>query len=117
MDKKFIKKLAEASYTNNILDEEKVNRIVVNLSRRELREYIKALKDLESKFTVYIDHSNELEDNYRREIEGLFPNKSVIFRENKDLMLGIKITENDIVSNINLSNSLKQITEYFERYI
>jgi hypothetical protein len=117
MDKKLIKKLAGASYTNNKLDEEKVNRITVNLNRRELREYVKALKNLQNKVTVYVEHTNELDDNYKREIEALYPNKSVIFRRNKDLILGIKITENDIVSNISLSNSLKQITRYFDKYI
>jgi len=117
MDKKLIKKLAIVSYINNKLNEEKVNRIVKNLSRRELREYIKALRDLQNKNTVYVDYSNELDDNYKREIEGIFPNKEVIFRRNKDLILGVKITENDIVSNINLNNSLKQITMYFDKYL
>ncbi len=117
MDTKLIRKLALASYINNKLDEEKVNRIVVNLKRRELREYIKALKDLQNKNTVYVDYSDELDDNYKSEIEGLYLNKSVIFRKNKDLILGIKITENDIVSNINLDNSLKQITAYFDKYL
>lgn len=117
MDKKLIKKLAIASYTNNKLDEENVNRIAKNLNRRELREYIKALRDLQNKNTVYVDYSSELDDNYKRQIEGIFPNKAVIFRRNKDLILGIRITENDIVSNINLNNSLKQITMYFDKYL
>lgn len=117
MDKKIIKRLAIASYKDNKLDEDNVNRIAVNLNRRELRGYIKALRDLQNKYTVYVDYASHLEDNYKREIVGLFPNKSVIFREDKDLVLGIKITENDIVSNINLSNSLSQITAYVEKYI
>jgi len=117
MDKKLIKKLAKASYIGNQIDEKSVNRIVPNLNRKQLKEYIKALKNLENKFTVYIDYSNELRENNKKEIVGLFPNKKVYFKKNADLIMGIKIRENDIVRNINLKNSLKQITKYFEKYI
>lgn len=117
MDNKLIKKLAKASYIDSRVDEKKVERIAPNLNRKQLKEYIKALKNLESKFTVYIDHSSELRGNIKKEIEELFPNKRAIFRKNEDLIMGIKITENDIVGNINLRNSLDQITKYFEKYI
>lgn len=117
MDRKLIKKLAIISYTDNKLDEKKVNRIVVNLNRRELREYIKDLKVLQSKIRVYVEYSKELGEKYKKEVEALFPNKEVIFRKNEELLVGLRITENDIVSNINLNSSLKQIAEYVEKYI
>lgn len=117
MDKKLIKKLAAASYRKNKLDEDKVNRIALKLNRRELRGYIKALKEMQSRFRVYVEYTNELGEAGKKEIEELFPGKEVIFQKNSDLLMGIRITENDIVSNINLGNSLKQITAYVEKYI
>ncbi len=117
MEEKIIKKLAIASYKNNKLDEDNVDRIIVNLNRRELRGYIKALKVLQSRIRVYVEYSKELSGGYKKEVEELFPNKEVIFKKNDDLLMGIRITENDIVSNINLNNSLKKITAYFDKYI
>lgn len=117
MEKKLIKKLANASYVKNSLDVSRVNKIVANLSRRELREYIRVLKSLEKKFTVYIEHTNELSEVCRENLENLFKDKRIIFRRNDDLILGIRIIENDIIYNLNLKNSLKRIEGYFERYI
>lgn len=117
MDRKKIKKLAEASYNENSLDEGKVNRIVINFKRAELRDYIKALKEIRKKKTVYVDSSFELGEEYKKEIGKSFPNRVVIFRNNPQLVLGIRITENDIVYNLNLQNSLNQIQTYLEKYL
>lgn len=117
MDKKLIKRLGEVSYIDNKLDEQRVNRIAEHLNRRELKEYIKSLKGLQSKKRVYVEYSNELSEEYKKAVEVLFPDKEVIFRENRDLLMGLRITEDDIVFNINLKNSLGQITEYFDKYI
>lgn len=117
MDKRLIKKLVEAGYVDHKLDADRVNKIAEHLTRLELKEYIKALKERRKRLTVYIDSSFELPEQFKKELEDLFVNKEVIFRKDSNLMLGIRITENDIVYNLNLQNSLQQIKGYFEKYL
>ena len=54
MTKKQIRNLALASYTNDQLDNKKVNRISKLLTRFELKEYIKTVKNVEKSKTVTV---------------------------------------------------------------
>lgn len=117
MDRKLIKKLGNISFINNRLDEKIVNRIVINLNRQELREYIKTLKFLQSRIRVIVEYSKELSIANKKGVEELFGDKEVVFKKNKNLLMGIRVTENDIVTNMNLNNSLKQIRAFVNKYI
>jgi hypothetical protein len=61
MTKKQIRNLATASYTENQLDNKKVNRISKILTRSELKEYIKAVINLEKSKTVTV-YSSKISD-------------------------------------------------------
>lgn len=115
MVKKDIKKLAEMSYNNNELNIDRVDEIVKHLNRKELRLYINSLKKVEKRKTVYIESASELNEKYKDELINLYGSKKVQFIENKDLLLGLRITENDMVYNLNLENSLQQFTKYLEK--
>ncbi len=115
MDKKQISKLAEASYVDNRLDNKIVNNIINHLTRAELRVYFKALKSKESKMNVYIDHSFDLSAQNKKLLEDLFPNKQVNFRKDYELLLGIRIIENDMVYNFNMNGVLEQLRVYLDR--
>ena len=54
MTKKQIRNLATSSYTENQLDNKKVNRISKILNRSELKQYIKAVKIVEKSKTVTV---------------------------------------------------------------
>lgn len=117
MDKKQIAKLAEISYIDNKLDAERVEKIIGHLDKPESRQYLKALKRQEKKLIVYIDHALDLSDENKKNFEQLFPGKKVIFRKDPDLLIGIRITEDDMVYNVNMNNALEQLKNYIDRTI
>lgn len=117
MDKKQIAKLAEISYIDNKLNADRVEKIISHLDKGELREYLKALRKQEQKLVVYIDYALELSEDNKKKFENLYPDKIVIFRNNPDLVMGIRITEDDMVYNFNMDNALGQIREYLDKSI
>lgn len=100
--------LAEASFTNNQLDQKKVTDIAENLDRKTLKAYIRALKLAEKKRNVYIDLPHG--DVYNKsDFAQLFGDKNIIIKENPDLLLGMRITDNDMIHNYSLQNTLHQL--------
>lgn len=117
MDNKDIAKLAEISYIDNRLDGDRVSRIVKHLSRPELREYFRALKRQERKLVVYVDSNFELSAGEKKKFEELYPGRRVIFRIDESLVFGVRITEDDIVTNLNMKSSLEALKGYLNKSI
>ncbi len=113
MNKKILKRLVLASYVSKKLDSATVNKIADLLPRRDLKEYIKALKSEELKKTVTVT-SPFVSQWYKKEFEAVFPNKEIIFEHDQTLLLGIRITDNDTVYDLSLQHKLEKIQEYLE---
>lgn len=101
------------SYSNQFLNQAKVNKIVKFLSKSDLKQYINALK-LEEKKKSLIVSAPVKNQNLARFTE-LFPNKKIIFKIDPSLMLGIKIVDNDLVYEFTLKSSLDKIVSYMEQ--
>lgn len=115
MQKKIVKRLVSASYVkNNQLDEGKVNRIASLLTRRELKAYIKALKTYEKQQTVLIESSFPLSDKQEHMLKEQFSSKKIVLEGNPDLLFGIKVTENDLVYDMNMRKTLEMLEKYVE---
>jgi len=112
MDKKTIKKLAEASYTNGKLDEKNVNKIAKYLNKSELKMYIKDLKSIEKSQTVYVIVPNLYTNLVVKDIKRMYPNKTVITQIDKSLIAGIKIVNNDEVYESNIKNNLNNLVKF-----
>lgn len=115
MDKKQIDKLAEISYIDNKLDAGRVDKIISHLSRAQSRDYLKALKKKENKLIVYIDYALSLSEENKKKFGDLFPDKKVIFRSDPQLLMGIRVTQDDMVYNLNINSAFGQIREYLEK--
>lgn len=113
MNKKKIDKLALSSYTNNLLDKSRVNRIAALISKSDLKKYINGLKLIEKKKTLII--SVPFIDQDVTQFKKLFPNKKIILKKDPSLMLGIKIADNDVVYEFTLKNYLDKIVSYIEQ--
>jgi F0F1-type ATP synthase delta subunit len=116
MTTKQIKNLATASYTNELLDSKKINRIVKLLNRSQLKRYIKFLKSLEQSKTVKVIMSklaskNELAKNLKAQ----FPNKRLEFSEDKSLIAGLKLIDNDNIYDFNLKNTFENLVSYINQ--
>lgn len=108
MTKKIIAQLVKASYTKESLDSKKVERIVKLLKRAELKEYIRGLKLSEKAKTI----SLVLPDKkfYNKTLLGK-TKKRVEVIEDKELLLGAKIIDNDMVYDMSLKNNLDEFIQ------
>jgi F0F1-type ATP synthase delta subunit len=113
MTTKQIKNLAIASYSGELLDAKKVNRVAKLLNRNELKRYIKFLKALEQSKTVKVIMSDLKTKNLiTKELKNKFPNKKMEFLEDKSLIAGLKIIDNDNIYDFNLANTLGNLVSY-----
>lgn len=105
MTKKLINQLVAASYTKDALDGKKVEKIASLLSRAELKLYIRGLKLAEKKQTITL----VLPDKtfYNKTLLGK-TKKQVKVVEDKSLLLGAKVIDNDTVYDLSLQNSLNE---------
>lgn len=113
MNSKNIDKLVIYSYTNDFLDQEKVNKMATLLSKSDLKKYINGLKLREKKKSLVI--SSPINNQNLKKFEKLFPNKKIIFKIDPTLMLGMKIVDNDIVYEFTLKHYLDKILSYIEQ--
>lgn len=111
MKKQFLSQLVTGSYTGTELDARKIEKFASFLTRKELREYIKALKKSEQNRYVIITGAQDV-SSYRSDIAKSFPNKELIFQTDKSLLIGMQIVDNDTIYEVSLKNTLNQLGAY-----
>jgi F0F1-type ATP synthase delta subunit len=116
MNKQIIKQLVSDSYTEGELDAGKVFKIADILRQSELKEYIHALKEFEKKTTVMVTiPAQEMPDEMFNSIQQLFPKKKIMLDYDPNLILGVKVTDNDRVYEFTLRNTLEKMVQYVEQ--
>jgi F0F1-type ATP synthase delta subunit len=116
MTAKQIKNLASASYTNNTLDAKKVNRICKLLNRTQLKRYIQFLRNLERSKTVEVVVSKlNVKNDLKGELRKIFSGKKLRFSEDKSLIAGLKLIDNDDIYDFNLKNTFENLLSYINR--
>jgi F0F1-type ATP synthase delta subunit len=116
MTTKQIKNLAVASYTSELLDAKKVNRVTKLLNRFELKKYIKFLKNLEQSKTVKVIMAKlDTKNGLAKELKAKFPNTRIEFSEDKSLIAGVKLIDNDNIYDFNLANTFKNLVSYINQ--
>src|SRR3989344_1171035 len=110
---KKIKNLALASYKNGNLDSLLVSKFIKQLSRKDLKIYIKILKSIESKKNVVLTVADtNISSEFLKKTKSLFPGKKIIVKEDKSLIAGLKIVDFDMVYEFNLKNKIEKISEF-----
>ena len=110
MTKKEIEILAKDSYINNTLDEKKVLEFASYMDRKTLKSYLRALKAVEKKKNVIIALPDTKSYNTSKEIfEEVFSGKNILVQEDSSLLLGLRITDNDMIFEKSLRNSLESM--------
>ena len=119
MTNRDVKTLAIESYTRGEIDRKKVHKIAKLLSRPYLRIYLKELKNIEAKKTVRVmvpDKKMVGADTLKKLMHS-FPKKRVVLEEDPQLILGVKIIDNDLIYQLNLKNSLESLSQHLaEQY-
>lgn len=112
MTAKEIKALVKASYTNDALDEKKVEKIAKLLNRTDLKSYIRALRLEEKKHKVYIAlPSKSVYNKTRKDLENLYKGKEIIFEEDPSLLLGIRVLDNDMLYELSLEDRINKLAQ------
>ncbi len=110
--KKLLKKLGLASYKKDNLDEKKLERTSARLNRQDLKVYIKEIKNYEKKKNVYISLPYPPSHDEEHTMELLFPNKKISYIIDPSLGVGLQITNNDLITEMNLKDTLESILAY-----
>lgn len=112
---KRIQNLVLKSYTEGELDKSKAAKIASTLSRSELKNYIRGLKNFESERTVTIIvpsvkmiNKDELEVQFGE----AFPGKKIVIKTDPELIVGLKIINNDLIYELSLKDTLDSLKEY-----
>lgn len=103
----------ESHSENGELDAEKINRIADLLTKKELKLYIKALKNWEKQTKIMVEVPSEEKLNLD-ELKDLFPDKKFVISVDPSLLLGMRLQDNDDVFEMSLKNTLDKITEHIE---
>lgn len=112
MTKKQIKKIAEESYTNNVLNEKKTEKIGEILNRKELKLYINELKKRENEITIVITLPSLPKETEQIALQKLFPNKKIRYNIDESLVLGMKIEDNDLIYEMNMRSIFNHLITY-----
>lgn len=112
MTKKYITQLVLASYKKNNLDEDTVEKIANLLTKTELKEYVRELKSSERKKTVVVVLPYMPNEKDQKKITGGFPNKKIMYMIDSTLMVGIRLIDNDLISEYNLKNTLDEMEKH-----
>lgn len=108
MNKKQIQLLVAESYTKGDLDEKKVTKIASILKRKDLKSYVRELKLAEKKKQVIIAlPSAKVYNTTKKIFFDLFPGKTISVAEDKLLMLGARVTADDMVYDFSLQKKLE----------
>ncbi len=111
-----IKKLAEQSFTNGNLDVKKIKKIIDLLGKKQLKVYIKFLKKLENERLVWVfTPMDKVEDKITDKIKSIFPNKKIEYVSDSNLIVGLRIIDNDMVYEFNLKDSLDNLITYLKQ--
>lgn len=108
--KKNIKRLILLSRTKGKLDIDKIKKIITFLTRTELKEYLMLLREERRREKVIIEmpiNQRLIEKNLKSFFKRKFKDKELEFIENKALLGGIRIVDNDNVLDYSFKNILE----------
>lgn len=121
MDYQKVKKIAEQSFVNNKLNPKIVDLVAKKLKRSEIKKYIKALRLLKRKKTIYLILP-EIEKNTNQEISYIlnflkkaYPQKKIEIQKDPSLISGIKVINYDIIYNYNIKNTINSIISHINK--
>lgn len=113
MKKKELKLLALKSFIRGNLNPKRTKQISKNMTRRQLREYIRYLRHYEAKNKVTIEVADlkKVDKSTLSKITKVYPGKKIELLEDPNLILGLRVTYNDLIYDYNLKNNLEIIVE------
>lgn len=113
MTVKQVKLLASKSFKKNELDPKRTKLFSAKMKRKDLRNYIREIKTLDQKNKITIVIPN-LKNFKKTDISAFlknYKNKKIIYEEDPNLLVGVKVIDNDLIYDFNLKNTLENLIE------
>jgi len=111
MTKKLLDEIVEISFKENALDEKMIMDIASKLKRRELKAYVRRLRNELSKRSVMIISPRSFSENAKNLFHQTFSDKIVTFETDPSYLLGVKIINGDMVYDQTLKGEFDHITQ------
>ncbi len=111
ISKKLLTKFVEASKEKKQISQNRVTMIANSMNRSQLKQFIKALQNDMLSSTVYVDTAFPLSKIGQNQFENMYEQKDVVFSVNPQILLGCKVTNNDLVYEGDLKSRLTEILE------
>ncbi|MEK7092114.1 MAG: F0F1 ATP synthase subunit delta [Patescibacteria group bacterium] len=113
MTKAYLKKLVELTYDKKQqINQAHAETIASLLKRADLKKYLNTLKRVETKRTVTISSAVPLSSQQEQDFAKEFLDKTIQYRVDPTLMVGIEVTDNDIVYNNNLKQRFTSLAQH-----
>ena len=113
MNRQTLKQLVVESCLDGDLDPTRVNKIADLLTKKELRLYIRALKNWERQNKIILEVPTE-EGLDLDELQDIFSGKKMVVSVDPSLLLGMRLKSDDDIFEMSLKNTLDKITEHIE---
>ena len=111
----FIQGLVVKSYKQDQLDESIVDLVANKLTRRQLKEYIKLLKQQASKKQVIVTVPKSLNSEERDMLQKLFNGKKIMYTVDPSMISGIRIVDNDVEYEISLDQIFQNLIAHVSK--
>lgn len=112
MRKQQLKTLVAKSYKNNKLDPKIVEMIADKINRQSLKQYIRLLKQEESKKQVIVTSPKSLTDVDKKNLQSQFPGKKIIYILDPEMMSGIRIADKDTEFESSINQTFNDIIRF-----
>mgnify|MGYP001586782678 CR=1 FL=1 len=114
MNKDIIKKLARITINNGQVDTRAAKYVLSNLTRKELIDYLAAIKRVVYENSVRVISSEALPAKTKQSIKSKFKSMVVFFEQDKSLSSGIKIIIDDTIIDLTVNGYITNALEQLE---
>ena len=108
MNKK-VRKLVELSFANGKINDTVAKYVLANLSKKELKEFLKILKHKIEAGRVMISSASAINSSEKIKMSKLFRNYSVEFKEDAQIGGGMKVAIGDTIIDLSVKNYIHTI--------
>lgn len=108
MNKDLLRKLAELTMANGVVDEKVQNFVLTKLSKKDTKIYLFHFKNVFKKSQVYVTMTDEPEKNTVEYFAKLFKGKGINFLIDRSLGAGISLKFDDNIINISVKSFIEQ---------
>ncbi|MDR3256597.1 MAG: F0F1 ATP synthase subunit delta [Endomicrobium sp.] len=110
MKRSQIKELAKSIVKNDELSGKNLKWIFSNLSRQELKLFMRLLSKEIRDNSVTASFAGKLSDENKKKIIAMFPNKKILFkRDDENIVGGVRFEYSDFVLDYSVSGIMKRI--------